>query len=192
MKAPEAILRAFVAEKLHDDASLQPDEAVLRVLNAVVALEPGASREAEEVRSIEIVEDTDGTYAAKSIKLFNLMKVSQHDLMGFLLKETTVFLTEDNRLKIVLSLLNLLYEFFPKLTYAFNEQDAKILFAVYSVGTSAFHPSEVAAAYLKRFGQPLPDAQLTRSLAFFKDLFVVKYLGDGKYLLRENITYERH
>ena len=191
MRQEQLVLRAYLREKLSEQG-LEADETILNAITARIALEEGEPDESKETRAITITEDTDGTIAAKSIKLYNLMRVSLHDLFGFLLKETTIVFTEDNRLKLILSLLNLLHEFYPKLTYKFNQQDAKILLSIYALGKREFSIAEIAEAHQQKHDAAITEEQLKRSLQFFKDLYVLRYLGDGQYLLREKMTYERN
>ena len=75
MNLQEAALKSFVLEKYPEI-----EESVIRVIVATVSLEEGEPNEAEETRVITIKEDTDGKTTADSIKLYNLMKVSYHDL----------------------------------------------------------------------------------------------------------------
>lgn len=185
------VLRAFVTEKLAEQG-LEVDDSILSALEGIVALEEGQPLESDEVRSIYLSEATDGKPSAKSIKLYNLMRVSYHDLTGFLLKESTILLTEDNRTKIVLSILNLLHEFYPKLNFTFNEQDAGILLALNETGKKEFSAEEIPGLYSQRNGKNLTADQLKRSLDAFVALKVLRYLGEGKYAVREKMIYERH
>ncbi len=174
----------------------QADADILRVLGAVVTLEPGESNEAHETRVITIQEDTDGSVTADSWKPYNLIRVSYRDLIGFLLKESTILLTEDTRVKVVMSLLNLLFDFVPRLTYRFNEQDAGLLLTIWRLNgeekKEEVSVEEVAAAHERFTGQPLDLQRIRRSLAFFHDLHVLRYLGDGRYRVRERMIYERN
>lgn len=185
------VLRAFIAEKLAEQG-LEAEDNMLNALAEIVTLEEGQSLESEEVRSIYLSEATDGKPSAKSIKLYNLMRISYHDLIGFLLKESAILFTEDDRLKAVFSVFNLLHEFYPKLTYTFNEQDAGILLALYESGKKEFPAAEIPGLYRQRYRKTLPETQLTRSLDAFVSLKVLRYLGEGKYAVREKMVYERH
>ncbi len=186
-----AVLRAFVAEKLAEQG-LVGDDNIFNALESVITLEEGQPLESEEVRSIYLSEATDGKLSAKSIKLYNLMRVSYHDLIGFLLKESTILLTEDNSVKVVLSIFNLLHEFYPKLTYTFNEQDAGILLALYESDKKEFSAVDIPDLYSRRNGKNLTADQLKNSLDAFIALKVLRFLGEGKYALREKMIYERH
>lgn len=193
MNKEETALRAFIIEKL-SEAGLKADETTIQALLAGVSLEEGEPNEAEEIRTIRIKEDADGRVTAKSIKLYNLLKVSPHDLMDFLLKEATVFIAEDTKVKVFLALLILLHEFTPKLAYSFNETDARILLAINSLNVKNFAVSDIEDAYSRRFGEPLKPGQAERAVDFFKSkqIKVLKYLGDGKYTKKERMVYERN
>jgi len=187
----EAILRAYVEEKL-SDLGMDFDEEVFNALVKAVTLEEGEPIESEEIRSVYLQEGSDGKPTAKSIKFYNLMKISYHDLLGFLLKESTIFFTEDSRLKAMFSIFNLLHEFYPKLSYTFNEQDAGILLSLYDSGKKEFLSEEVPALYQTRYGKSLSDVQLSRTLDTLVEIKVLRYLGEGKYTIREKMIYERN
>ena len=91
-----------------------------------------------------------------------------------------------------MSLLNLVYEFWPKLNYAFNDQDAKILLNIWQQDGKEVTAAEIAGVYRQSFGQDIDADRVARSLKFFYKLKVLKYKGDGKYQARENMTYERN
>lgn len=187
----EQTIKAFVAENAQGmDADTQ--QYIARALNAAVTLERGNSNEAEETRSVSLKEDTDGKVTAKSLKLFNLMKVSYYDLFGFLAEEIIIALTEDSRTKIITSLFKLFYSFYPKLTYTFNDTDAKILMAIWQMNKQKWTADEVLDAYTQKNTPSVSTEQIQRSLNFLNELRVVKYLGKGVYEQREKVTYERH
>ena len=180
-------LRAFLESR-----SENIDDTVFQVLDAVVTLEQGEGDEAEESRALRIKEDTDGSLSASSWKLYNLMRVSYHDVIGFLLKESTILLTEDTRINVIMSLLNLVFEFVPNLTYSFNEQDAQILFSIWKLGSNEVTAEEVVTAHKRYCGQAIDPKRVERSLRFFHNLHVLHYLGDGVYKVRERMIYERN
>jgi hypothetical protein len=190
MATQKEIIAAFVVEKIHD-VDAETANQIVRALNASVTLEQGNSNEDDETRSISLKEDTDGKITAKSMKLFNLMKISYYDLFGFLSKEVAIGFTEDSRVKIIVSLFNLFYDFYPKFAYTFNETDAKVLLAIWQLNKKSFSAEEVLEEYAKNHTPSVASAQIARSLTFFKDMRVVKDLGKGQYEVKEKITYER-
>lgn len=187
MNKKEEIIKALFAEKFGET-----DEIVAQTISKIINLEIGNSNEDDETRSIDIVEDSDGKITAKSFKLYNIMKVSNYDLGKLLIEETTLALVEDTRLKITLGLIKMLYEFYPKLTYAFNDTDAKILLTIYQLQKKSITPPEVYDTYLQNFTTSVSTAQIERSLNFLKDMRVLKYLGNGNFEVREKMTYERN
>lgn len=190
MRQEEAALRAFLREKLAEN-NLEADEKALDVVAAVTKLEEGEPDEEKETRYIPIREGTDGKVTAESIKWYNLMKISFHDLSGFLIKETAILFSQDARIQVFLSLLNLLHEFYPKLTYQFNETDARILLAIHNLGNEKFMIPELLDSYMQYFGKPLPASQAERSLNFFEQMKVLTNSEDGSYSKREEMYYER-
>ncbi len=194
MNKKEKIVKAFLEAKFQSN-DLDPvinsnalAPTFLKTFNAFVDLEIGETAEDEEYRSITVTEDTDGSYKAESIKLYNLMKISFYDLFGFLAKETSIGLTEDTAIKFGLSMFNLIYDFYPKLKYTFNATDAKILYSIYKLNKKEFTIQELSDANPSVFS----EEQLNRSFNFYKDLRIVKYLGNDRYLLKEKVIYERN
>jgi hypothetical protein len=186
MKKKEEALREFVTELFPD-----PDENVIRTIAAVTELERGETNESQETRKIKITEDTDGKITAKSIKMYNLIKVSFHDLIGFLGKGAAIPFLEDTRVKIIFALFTLLHDFFPKLTYEFNEQDAKLLLGIFELRRNEFTAKDIAES-CQRFAPALTEDQINRSLGYFKKLKVLKQLAGGRYVVREKMIYERN
>jgi hypothetical protein len=187
----DEIIKAFIAEKWQNtDANTR--QIIARALNAAVTLEEGNSNEAEETRSISLKEDTDGKVTAKSIKLSNLMKVSYYDLLSLLTKEIIIGLNEDTRTKILTSLVSLFLDFYPKLTHAFNDMDAKILLTIWQTGKKTFIVDDVFQAYAQQYTPSVSADQIQRALSFFKEMRVVKYIGSGQYELKEEVIYERN
>ena len=191
MKKKEVVLRTFITEKLAE-RNLEADESILEAFGSSVRLEEGTPDETEEIRAIKIKEDTDGKVTAKSIKLYNLMKVSYYDLFGFLIKEAAIPFVEETRAKIIFALLILLHEFYPKMAHTFNEQDARLLLLIQELGKKEFKADELSEAYQQHFDQAITTAKVSRSLNYFTDLKVLKYLNDDKYIAEEKMTYERN
>lgn len=167
------------------------NDTVLKVLSAVVSLEKGDPNEDEETRKIKVTEDTDGTVAAHSFKLYNLMRMSFHDLTGLLLKGAALPLFEDTKLKIAYGVLSLIHEFYPKLTYNFNQQDSKMLLVILELGRAEFALDELSEAFRARYGEEIAEEKLGRSLTAFEKIKVMKNLGAGRYAVREKMIYDR-
>ena len=102
--------------------------------------------------------------------------MSFHDLIGLLIKGAAIPL-EDSRVKIVLALLALFHEFYSKLTYEFNEQDAKLLLGIFELGKKEFTAKDIAESCGQRFALTLTEDRVSRSLEYFKDLKVLKQLS---------------
>ena len=182
----EKTLRAFLEEKTGG-----VDEKVFSAVNAAVRFEKGEGTEAGETRTVKIIEDTDGSITADSFKLYNLMRVSFHDLAGFLLKESTILLTEDVKIKVIMSLINLVFEFVPKLAHRFNDQDAKVLYAIWQMGKVPFTAEQVTEQYGENFDPAIDPDKVSRSLKSLYQLKVLKYQGEGQYSARERMIYEK-
>lgn len=190
MRQEEAALRAFLAAKLNE-AGLEADEKAIAAVVAATKLEEGEPKEENETRHVSIHEGTDGKLNAKSIKWYNLMKVSFYDLRNFLLTELAILYSDDTKAQVILSLLNLLNEFHSRLTYKFNETDARILLAIYRLNKDTFALPDLLDAYSQQFDTPLPASQAERSLNFFGSLKVLVLLKDGNYSVKEKMIYER-
>lgn len=193
MKDSQKILKTFIEEKLRKD-DYKSDSLVIKSLLSAIVLEEGESSEERESRSVKLVEDTDGKFTAESLKLYNLMSVSYYDLFGFLKDEMIILagIPENTGLKIALSVLNLLYEFVPKMTRKFNETDAKIIMAVYLQNKQPFSIDQLKATYQEQFKVPLSKEQAVRSLSFLNKHRVVEQKADGTFIGKEEVHYERN
>lgn len=185
------VLRAFITEALAEHG-YTPDETVFQAIEQCVTLTEVEGPEYEEVRSATIKEDSDGKVSAELFSLYNLSRVSFHDLFGLLITEATILtMTEDTKVKIGLAMASMIHSFWPKLTYKFNDQDAKIMLAIYQVKAASFGSEEVAIAYQAQFGQSVDAAQLHRSLEYLVDLDFLRKSGD-LYSPRQRMNYERN
>ena len=192
MENNELTLREFITTSLAADASdAADDNDVFRAVNAVAFLQEGESNEADQSRTVTISEDSDGRVTAKSIKLYNIVTISFHDLSGFFLKGLFISFAETTKQKIVFGLLALVHEFYPKLSHAFNEQDSRVLLVMLELGNREFTLDEVAHAHRQRFGEELPRERLNRTRDGLEKYKILRYKGAGKYIVREKMTYER-
>ena len=165
--------------------------AIAKQLNKFIDLEKGKSNENDETRSVTIVVDKDGTVSAESFKLYNV-RVSLKDVGKFALETSlSLLLTDDIKFQIVLSLLNIVDEFFPKLTITFNETDAKILLAIYQLNQQKVTIADVSDRYAETNTPSVSDDQIKRSLDLFDSKDVLRALANGVYEVREEMTYER-
>lgn len=186
MRQEELVLREFVHELFPGK-----DDTVLQVLDKIVSLEKGDPKEDEETRKVTITEDKDSTVTAKSIKPYNLMRMSFHDLTGLLLRGTALPLFEDTKLKIAYGVLSLIHEFYPKISYSFNEQDSRLLLVILELGRSEFTQIELAEADRARYGEEIDEEKIHRSLNVLEQIKVIKDIGEGKFVVREKMIYER-
>ncbi len=191
METQNKILRKFITERF-EVQGIKPNAQSISAIYKVVSLEKGIPPEEGETRKVTVIEDTDGEISAKSISLYNLLKVSFQDLRGFLLKETTILFTEDEKVKIVFSLLNLIHEFMPKLAYSFNKQDSKLLLSIFNINLDSFSGSVVADQYRLLYNESITDEQLFRSINFFVAMKILRNLGNDTYELRQKMEYERN
>lgn len=190
MKKKEQILRAFAMEKL-EAQGWESNENILDAIISFVRLEEGTPSIQQETRTATVTEDTDGKLTAKSIKLYNIVKVKNYDLLGFAIKQNAALLTEDDRLKVFFTILNLLHEFYSKLTYPFNEQDAKILLLIYLEKGKHFDLAKIVSAYNKKFEPTLAEEKILNSLQHFVKMKVIEVNKEGMYHAVETIIHER-
>lgn len=186
MRQGEAALEKYVEQIFAND-----NEQIVEVLNAITTLERGDSDERQETRKVKITEGTNGEVTAKSIKLYNLMEMSFHDLSGLLLRGAALSLFEDTKAKIAYGVLMLIHEFYPMVSYEFGERDSKLLLVILEHGQSEFQMLELQEAFQKRFREEIGDKGLQKSLEVFVKLKVLKFRGNGKYMLREKMVYQR-
>jgi hypothetical protein len=190
MNHAQATLQAFLQEKL-EKHGIHLDPESLNLLNEAIVLEEGRPNEAIESRPVYMREESDGTPTAKSISLYNLLRISFHDVLGVLLKIAGIAASAPGKLGAALSLLELLHDFYPKLTFEFKEKDAKVLLAIFRTSDSDFSKEAVLEAYQAEFNVPLDPAQAERSLSFFQTLKIIDLQDDGLYSLRQRMEYDR-
>ncbi|NJL77564.1 MAG: hypothetical protein HC892_23530 [Saprospiraceae bacterium] len=163
---------------------------VLNLLNQHVALVERPSDPPEETRSISIEQDSMGNITAESFKLYNIAQVSNHDLLTFVGKELGILLFDDTAKKIMYALLMLLFDFAPKLKLKFNEQDAKVLFAVAKLGKKAFTTSALQSTFSLVHASELTPEKLEASLEALVQYKVLKRTAFQEYELRRKKNNE--
>lgn len=191
MNQSQQVLRAFLAEKM-EEQGVTADLILLNRLTEHVVLREGRSDIKEEDRAIDITKGTDNKYAATRISAFNLLELSFTDVFGMVLSGGEIALLGPiSSLAYAFAICGVINEFIQKTKAPLNETDAKILLALYRLKKKRFTPEELQAAYLEEFKEALADDQLQRSLASFKQKYIVRYRGENIYQLRELVTYDR-
>ena len=190
MKKKEQILRAFIKEKLEQEG-WEADEKIMDAILSNVKIEEGTPPLDQEVRSTTIIEDTDGTHTSESIKLYNLIKIKNYDLTGFAIKQNAAIFTNDDKLKIAFTLLNLFHEFYAHTKHKFNPQDTKVLVMIYEQGGETFSLEKLNEVNNSNFTPPVSNDGILNSLNKLIDRRVIKRLGDNEYKAIDRIIYER-
>lgn len=184
VKNQKEIIGAFLAEKMGN--ALTDD--VLKVINQAVTLEEGDSNEANETRSVKIKEDAEGKVTAASIKLYNILKISFADWADLLVSVAGAFINNNTNVTIAYAILQLISTFGKKLSYDFSEFDAKVLLKIYEhkqAGNQQFQAADLTLT------PSVSLENIEKSLAFLKEMRVLKYWGNQTYTLKESINYER-
>ena len=180
------VLKAFLEEAFNRQ-SWPMDEEALALLHQAINLSERPPDESESYRTAYVRQESDGKVSARSIKLYNISQVKLSDLFKLLFKESQLILTENVMLKVLFGLGSILIDFLPKLEYKFNEQDAKLLMCIVKLNKKQFKKIELADQYKSSYQEALGQDKLDASITLFKDLRVIKSVGEGEYKIVEKI-----
>jgi hypothetical protein len=180
------ILQAFLDEKL-SLYDLELDQEVLNTLNTKILLEERELPEEEQVKTAYIRETSSGEPTAEHFSLYNLARVSIHDLMVTVMKSYGVWLFTTPE-KVWFAFLLLLLEFYPKLKVKLDKQDARVLSCIAKLEKKELEAEEVAEVFLNNFKEALPKEKLDASLDFLTKLRVLKRTAKDQYIIRDLIV----
>jgi len=190
MNQQEQILAAYLKEELPDfEISRKEDKQILILLSESLSFKKKATGE-ETYRDVTIKEDSDGKISAYSIKLFNVLHVDLDKQINFLAKAGGI-LTIASMLKFTLGFLGILAFFIPMRKLEFNEQDAKVLLAIYKLHKKEFSQSEIGHEFQVLNFEPIEPNRMNASLVKLANARVLKSLGHGRYLKLEKIEITR-
>jgi hypothetical protein len=190
MNNQEEPLRMFLAEK-SISRGIATNDNLVKHFSEALTFEKGIPPERGKTRKVTILDDTNGNLSAESVSLYNLLKVSFYDLGDLLFKEALLLLSKDERIIISLSLLNLIYEFYPKITHTFNEQDACILLSIFYLNKKSFTFTELERLPEHQCHLSISDELFKRSLDYFVEMKILKLESDERYTLRQEVVYHR-
>lgn len=189
MNQQEQILSAFLAEQLPDfDVSSKEGKQILLLLSETLSL---AQQDANEgYRTVTIKEDSDGKITAHSIKLFNILQADLDKQIKLLSRAIAIFPIA-LALQFTAGFLAILAYFIPMLKVEFNEQDAKVLLAIYKLHSKTFSTDTVNKELQNIDFESLTQKKLHASLVKLANAKVIRSLGHGKYLRMEKLKYKR-
>lgn len=167
-----------------------PDPSMIRTIADSVDLVECPPDENEQRRSIRNKMDTAGNITSQSFKLYNVAKIPIYDLIGFFGKEMGIFWFENTAVKAIYAIAMLIHEFYPKLTVAFDELEAKLLYCLGLLGKKRNEPftiQEIDRIYMSVFQDRLSSQQIEASLKILMEFRVVKRLTEKDYKLVETI-----
>ena len=193
-------LKPFLSEVLNSDMSSEQDKAILYVMATLVEeVEPSGETE----RVVHLEKDSDGRYSAYSDKLANLRLKDVSFWMNILAKVASVVAANASAHvdggKLASAILALLSSMLGKEArrVEFNEQDAKILFAIAGImaGTQVktFSKGKLRNKLEELSGKApgdfnIKDDRIDQSLKKLADHGVLdRDIRDGIYVVREKI-----
>lgn len=185
MLSPKEALQGFLSVHLKEQ-SIELDDNTLDYIYEHIQMKPKFS-DKQNSRSIEVRETTAGGIEAESFKLYNITQISVYDLLGFLGKETGIFLFEESIQKVIYAFLMLLYDFHPKLTFEFRPDQAKVLLILSQYQKQAVTTSTIIAEHQTKFGKTLSEEQMEDLLDELVQLSVLKRTAVQTYVVREKI-----
>jgi len=191
MNPQEKVLAAYLEAELPDfDISRKEDQQVLFLLSESITLERQVQGKDGNYRTTTITEDSDGKITAHSIKLSNIFYADISKQFTLLSKAVSIF-PMVALLKFTGGFLAVLAAFLPMMKLEFNEQDAKVLLAIFQLHQKEFSESEVNAQLQLLDFKSITSKKLNASLVKLANAKVLRSLGHGKYLRMEKLEYKR-
>ncbi len=191
MNYQEKVLAAYLDETLPDfDTHQEDDTKVLLLLSETLQLERQVQDKDGQYRAVTIKEDSDGKITAHSIKLSNLLTVDIAQQIS-LLSAAMGILQISVLLKFTTGFLGVLASFLPLLKKEFNEQDAKVLLAIYKLHKKEFDVADIPKQLQSLDFEPLTPKKLNASLVKLANAQVLRSLGHGRYLVAEKLRFKR-
>ncbi len=189
MNPQEKILSAFLSEELEDfDISRKEDKQILMLLSETLSL--AHQDAAGNYRAVTIKEDSDGKITAHSIKLSNIFQADLDKQIKLLSKAITIFPIA-LLLQFTAGFLAILASFIPMLKVEFNEQDAKVLLAIYKLHSKTFSKKSINKELQSLGFESLTQKNLQASLVKLSNAKVIRSLGHEEYLRMETLTHKR-
>jgi hypothetical protein len=145
-----------------------------------------------ERRSVDLELHSDGRVKATSLKPYNLLLFSQGRFRFSILKITagTAAVLTGQVVPTVLGLIALIAEFLERVPKEFQEQDAKVLYAVYRLG-SLCHISTIAPEYGRLFGEVINDEGLNASLSLLAKYKTLRFTPSDEVEIIETVNVTR-
>jgi len=191
MNEQERTLASFLEEQLPDfDTSRQEDRQILYLLSSSIHLQRQEKDSEGDYRTVTITEDSDGKITAHSIKLYNVFVADADELLKFLSKAVQLFPIA-LVVKFTGGFLAVLAAFIPMMKLEFNEQDARVLLAIYKVHSKRFSEAEAGGRFSELGFGPITPEKLNASLVKLANAKVIRSLGHRQYIIVEKIRYVR-
>lgn len=169
------ILAAFLQEKLAP-AGQELDAESFALLADHLALSPIDGPEAEQTRSVELKQSPDGKVSGVLFSLYNITRLSLHDLVGLALKGAAIFtMATETRVKITLAILALANDFYKHIKLELSENEAKVLLAVFDVEPETYTTADVQKTYEQRFGTAIDLPQVNGFLQLFAKMNILHF-----------------
>lgn len=143
--------------------------------------------------SIDMEMSSDGAVTAESIKIYNILKISQRKLFEFFVGlgiTASTFTGQEKVIATLGSLLAVIWGYKNVLLKKFNTQDSEVLFALYCLNGVATIDS-IIEKYNELFNKNISDENLGNSLNLLADYQVISQLEDGRANIIEEITINK-
>ena len=175
----------------HDLAQRHGLELDAQQLGEVVRL-AYLSEDPFERRTVDLELHSDGSVSAQSIKAYNLLLFSQSRFQVSILKigAGAAGVLTGQVVPAMLGLLVLMAEFMEKTAKEFKEQDAKVLLAIYRLG-SMCHVNTIGSEYKRAFGETIVDEAMQASLQLLAKYRTVRLNGSGEVEIIETVNLSR-
>lgn len=132
-----------------------------------------------EKRSIELTIGTDDKITANSFKLYNILEFNQSEFRITLLNSLGIIggIISGTPISTMLGVLGLIGTFLSVSKKEYNEQEAKVLLAIYRLGKIC-HISTIPREYENSFGVPIDKDKLHASIQVLIRFRTIEICGD--------------
>jgi hypothetical protein len=181
------ILRAFLHAELPAHGH-QVDEDLLDKVETIIRLSIDENNLDNQYRWLFYKEGVDFRPTVESIKLYNKVQIDLLTLLRFGAAGSVSVIGENMMIKLALSTFLVILEFINTKKVKFNDDDAKILLAIYKLNTKEFDKAQVIESYRAWFAEDINANELDRSMAFMVHIESIESLGNDRYRRIEKIV----
>lgn len=161
------------------------------ILNNLCLIDSGLPKSEMEKKSVEISIGSDGKVSAASFKLYNILEFSQSEFQISILNFIGAMggFVSAAPIATIMGVLGLIGTFLGMSKKESNEQEAKVLLAIYRLGKMC-HISTIQKEYETSFGSTINEEQLQASLKILAKYRTIE-IKENEVLIIETVNIHR-